>query len=152
MRWEEAVNSIDISHSSRKAWSTISKLTGRSGRSYRLCPVQANSIASQLMKNGAHWIGGRESTRRINKELSNLEKVATPESHSISYLFRSEEFATTLRRLKPGKSPGLASIFPEFIQHAESALKSRICDFLTSCMRQLKIPEIWRRAQLVAIP
>jgi len=44
-RWEEAVNSIDFSHSSRKAWSAINKLTGRSGRSSRFYPVSANSIA-----------------------------------------------------------------------------------------------------------
>ena len=31
-RWEEAVKSIDFSHPSHKAWSTINKLTGRSGR------------------------------------------------------------------------------------------------------------------------
>ena len=56
VRWEEAVNSIDFAHSSRKAWSTISKLTGRSGRSSHLCPVSANSIASQLVKNGAQGL------------------------------------------------------------------------------------------------
>jgi len=45
--WEEAVNSIDFSYSSRKAWRTINKLTGKSGRSFLQCPVSANSIASQ---------------------------------------------------------------------------------------------------------
>jgi len=30
-RWEEAVSSIDFSHSSSKVWSTINKLTSRSG-------------------------------------------------------------------------------------------------------------------------
>ena len=38
-RWEEAANSIDLSHSSRKAWSTINKLTGRSGRSSHLWSI-----------------------------------------------------------------------------------------------------------------
>ena len=33
-RWEKAVNSIDFSHSSRKAWSTINKLTRMTGRSF----------------------------------------------------------------------------------------------------------------------
>ena len=47
---------------------------------------------------------------------------------------------------------GLDSIFPEFILHARSALKSWSCDFLNSCMRQLKSPKIWRRALVVAIP
>jgi len=150
-RWEEAVNSNDFSHSSRKAWRTINKLTGRSGRSSRLCPVSANSIASQLMKNGEHRTGGRESTRLVNNELFGLWKIPTPpESHSISEPFRPEELAASLRCLKPGKSPGLDSIFPEFILHG-LGLKSWFCDFLSSCMRQLKIPKIWRRALIVAI-
>jgi len=151
-RWEQAVNSIDVSHSSRKAWRTINKLTGRSGRSSSLCPVSANSIPSQLVKNGAHKTSDRKPTRLVNKELSDLWKIPTPEGHSISERFRPEEFAAALRRLNPGKSPGLDSIIPTFILHAGSALKSWFCDFLNSFMRQLKIRKIWRRALVVAIP
>ena len=40
-RWEEAVHSIDFSHSSRKAWRNINKLTGRSGGSTRVCSASA---------------------------------------------------------------------------------------------------------------
>jgi len=83
-RSEEAVNSIDFSHSSRKAWSTINKLTGRSERSSLLCLLSANSIVSQLVNNGAHMTGGRQSTRLINRLLSDLWKVPTPEGYSIS--------------------------------------------------------------------
>jgi len=151
-RWDEAVNSIDFSHSSRKAWSTIKKVTGRSGRSSCLYTVSANSTASQLVKNGAHKTRDRQSTRLINKELSDLWKLPTPEGHCISEPFRPEELAAALRRQKPGKSLGLDSIFPQFILHTRSALKSWFCDFLTSRMRQLKIPKIWRRALIVAIP
>jgi len=61
-------------------WSTIYKLSGRSGRSSRVCAVSANSIASQLVKNRTHMTGGRESTM-LNKELSNLWKVPTPNEH-----------------------------------------------------------------------
>ena len=43
-------------------------------------------------------------------------------------------------------------IFPEFILNAGSALGSWFCDFFNSCIRQLKIPKIWRRALVVAIP
>jgi len=151
-RLEEAVSSIDFSHSRHKAWRTINKLTGRSGRSSPLCSVSANSIASQLVKNGAHKTGGREYTRLVNKQLSDLWKIPTPDGHSTSEPFRPEVFAAALRRLKPGKYQGLDSIFPEFILHAESALKSWFCNFLNSCMRQLKSPKIWRRALVVAIP
>ena len=75
---EEAVNSIDFSHSSRKAWRTINKLTGRSGHFSRLCPILANSIALQLVTNGPHKTGDGDSTRLINKDMSNLWKVPTP--------------------------------------------------------------------------
>jgi len=67
--------------------------------------------------------------------------------HSIYEHFRLEELPAALRRLKSGKSPRLDSIFPEFMLHVGSALKFWFCDFLTSCMRQLKIPNICRRAQ-----
>jgi len=100
-----------------------------------------------------HRLATREEwDRLVNKQLSDLWKIPTPEGHSISAPFRPEEFAAALRRLKPGKSPGLDFIFPEFILHAEWALKSWFCDFLNSCMHQLKIPKIWRRAIVVAIP
>jgi len=51
---EEAVNSIDFLHSNRKTWTTLNKHAGRSGHSSLLFPVSANSVASQLMMNGAH--------------------------------------------------------------------------------------------------
>ena len=102
-RWEEAVNSIDISHPCRKTWSTINKLTGRSGRSSHLCSVSANSIASQFVKNGAHRTSGRESTRLVKKQLSDLWKIPTPEVHSISEPFRAEELAAALRCVGPAR-------------------------------------------------
>ena len=123
-RWEEVVNSIGFSHSSCNTWRTINKLTGKSERSSRVCPVSVNSIASQLVKNGTHTTSDREPTRLVNKELSDLQKIPTPEGHSIFEPFRPAELAAALRRLKPGKSPGLDSIFPEFILHPGSALKS----------------------------
>jgi len=66
--------------------------------------------------------------------------------------FRSEELDAAIRRLKPEKSPGWDYIFPEFILHAVSALKSWFCNFFTSCIRQLRIRKIWRRALVVGIP
>ena len=47
---------------------------------------------------------------------------------------------------------GPDSICPELIFHAGAALKSWFRDFLSSCLRRLKIPKIWRRALVVAIP
>jgi len=115
-------------------------------------PASENSMALQLVKNRAPKTGDQKSTRLVNKELSDLWKIPTPESHSISEPFRLEKLAAALRRLKPGKSPGVDSIFPEFILNARSVVKSWLCDFLNFCMCQLKCPKIWRSALIVAIP
>ena len=107
---------------------------------------------SSHLKNEAHRTGDSESIRLVNKELSDIWKIPTPEGHSISEPFRPEELAAALRRLKPGRTPGLDSIFPELLLHTRSALKTLFCDFLTSCTRQIQILKIWRRALIVAIP
>jgi len=74
--------------------------------------------------------GDCKSTKLVNKELSDLWKIQTPEGQSISEPFRPEKLAAALRRVKQGKSPGLDSIFLEFILHAGLAIKSWFCDFL----------------------
>ena len=98
------------------------------------------------------WDRESQTSRLATKVLSDLWKIPTPEGHSTSEPFRPEELADALGRLKPRKSPGMDSIFPEFILQTESALKSWFCHFFISCMRQLKIPKIWRRALIVANP
>ena len=60
-QWFEAVRSIDYSHSSRKAWSIMNNLTGRLRRSPRHCPVSADAIASQLVKNERYEAVDRKS-------------------------------------------------------------------------------------------
>ena len=113
----------NFSHSSRMAWRTVNKHSGRSGSSFHQCPVSANSIATQLVKNGTHRTGDRVSSRLVNKDLTDLRKIRTSEGHCISEPFRPEEISSAIRRLKPGKSPELHSIFPEI------ALRSWFCDF-----------------------
>ena len=45
-RWKESVESVDFTHSSRKAWSTINRLT--ENNKPKPCPMSTNSIASIL--------------------------------------------------------------------------------------------------------
>ena len=71
---------------------------------------------------------------------------------SLRHKFSQREFAAALLHLKPGKAPGFDSICPKLIHHAGAGLKSWLHDFLSSCLRRLKIPKIWRRALVVAIP
>ena len=76
-RWSEAVRSIDFSHCSRKAWSILNNLTGRSQHSPRHCPVSADAIASQLVRNGKYEAVDRKSSRLVCKEVSDLWRATT---------------------------------------------------------------------------
>ena len=99
-RWSEAVRSIDFSHSSRKAWSILNNLTGRSRHSPRHCPVSADAIASQLVRNGKYEAVDRKSSRLVCKEVSDLWRTTTPDAVNISDNFSQREFAAALQQVK----------------------------------------------------
>ena len=151
-RWSEAVRSIDFSHSSRKAWSILNNLTGRSRHSPRHCPVSADAIASQLVRNGKYEAVDRKSSRLVSQEVSDLWRAITSDAVNISDNFSKREFAAALQHLKPGKTPGPDSICLELILHAGAALKSWLRDFLSSCCADSKFPRsgeerLWSRSQ-----
>ena len=122
-RWSEAVRNIDFLHSSRKAWSIINNLTGRSRHSPRNCPVLANAIAAQLVRNGKYEGVDRESSRLISQEVSDRWRALIPSPVNLYGDFSPREFAAALQHVKPGKAPGPDSICPELIIHAGTALK-----------------------------
>ena len=147
-RWTEAARSIDFSHSSRRACCILNNHTGRSRHFPHHCPVSADAIASQIVRNGKYEAVDRKSSRLVSQEVTDLWTVTTPDQVN----FSQSEFTAALQHLKPDKAPGPDSICPELIIHAGAALKSWLHDFLSSCLRRFKISKIWRRALVVAIP
>ena len=130
----------------------MNNLIGRSRHFHRHCPVSADAIASQLVRNEKYEAVDRKSSRLVFQEVSDLCKATTPDPVNISDKFSQREFTAALQHLKPCKAPGPDSICSKRILHAGAALKSWLCDFLSSCLRRLKIPKIWKRALVVAIP
>ena len=128
----------------------MNNLTGRSRHSPRHCPVSADAIASQLVRNGKYEAADHKSCRLVFQEVSDLWRATTPDAVNISDNFSQREFAAALQHLKPAKAPD--SICSELILHAGAALKSWLCDFLSSCLHRFKISKIWRRVLVVAIP
>ena len=86
------------------------------------------------------------------QEVSDLWRATSPDPINIFRDFSPRKFVASLHHLKPGKAPGPDSICPELLIHAGPGLKSWLRGFLSFCLRQLKIPKIWRRALVVAIP
>ena len=130
----------------------MNNFTGRSRHSPHHCPVSADAIASRLARNGKYEAVDCKSSRLVSQKVSDVWRATTPDAVNISDSFSQRKFTAALQYLKPGKAPGPDSICPELILHAGAALKSWLRDFLSSCLCQLKIPKIWRRALVVAIP
>ena len=130
----------------------LNDFTGRSRHSPRHCPVSADAIASQLVRNGKYEAVERKSFRLVFQEVSDLWRATIPDAVNISDNFSQREFTAALQFLKPGKAPEPDSIYSELILHAGAALKSWLHGFLSSYLRRLKIPKIWRRALVVVIP
>ena len=100
--------------------------------------------------------GGIDGSRQFGTLTSHIlvekRKYRKADAINISDNFLQRKFAAALQHLKSGKAPGPDSIFSKLILHARATLKSWLRDFLSSCFRRLKIPKIWRRALVVAIP
>ena len=71
-RWSEAVRSIDFSHFSQKAWSSLNNFTGRLQCSPCHCLILVDAIASQLVRNGKYKAVDCKSSRLVSQEVSDL--------------------------------------------------------------------------------
>ena len=148
--WTEVVESVDFTQSSRKAWQTINKLTGRS-MTHSRCPVTANAIASNLLNNGRFPDADRDFARWTSREVTSLSRAATADAN-LSSDFTVEELEAAIKNLKSGKAPGRDNIHPEFVIHQSAKTTAWLCSFFTSCFRRSKLPKTWRRATVVALP
>ena len=151
-RWEETVSSIDFTHSSRQAWSSINRLTGRSSKP-KPCLVTANSIASVLVENGKWKTKNEESkahTYKVNagiKELTNRLPATSNFSRSITL----EEVMDAILCLRAGKAPGVDLVHAEFLCHLGICTLQWLSGFLSNCLETSTIPAIWRQAKVTAI-
>ena len=90
-------------------------------------------------------------TRNINTMVRDLRRAPSPDL-DLSGEFSTEEIKTALKCIKPNKAAGVDKIRPEFILHQGDKANEWLRVFLSVCHRTSKIPKIWRRAKIVALP
>ena len=148
-RWTEVVESMDFTHSSRKAWQTINQLSGRSTVPPK-CPVTANAIAAQLLTNGRFPGADKGFARLTSHEASALSRAASVNAN-LSGEFTPTELRDAISKLKQGKAPGPDNIHPEFVIHQSERTSTWLCAFLSACLQKSKLPRTWRRAVVIAL-
>lgn len=150
-RWTETVESIDFTHSSRRAWQTINKLIGQATKPKPTpCPITADAIAAQLISNGRFPNADKPFTRKTTGEVNNLRRVPSVDS-SLSGDFTNDEMVSAIKHLKPNKAPGIDNIHSEFILHQGSKATQWLRSFCSVCFRTSKLPKKWRRAKVIAL-
>ena len=122
--WIETVSNINFTHSSRRAWNSINRLTGKSFTK-RNCPISPNIIAKQLVKNGKYPGSDKKFKRKVVRESSNLRsRNALPEHEHLNMDFSVQEVHSAIRQLKLGKAPGPDGIHNEFLVQSGNAMIS----------------------------
>ena len=106
-----------FTHSSRKAWQTLNRLTGRSTLKTGTCPVTAYPIAAQLVQNGSFPNHERQFIGQVSKEYISLwraQSVDTDLARELSY----EELTIARNHLIHGKAPCPDNTYAEYLIHA----------------------------------
>ena len=137
----------DMTHNSKKAWSTIKKLNTEKNKHARVAAVTPNEVAHQLIENGKPI----NKERGRLKELKNkLRMTAFDSEHEVDQ-FSLEELEAAFNQSKPGKAAGLDGITAEMVKHFGPTTKSRFLSLMNSCVESCTIPKLWRQARVVAL-
>ena len=146
-RWQEMICNTDMTHNSKKAWTTIKKLNTEKNNQSRVAAVTPNEVANQLLLNGKPLNKERGYLKKMKSEMDRVMR----KNDEIFNPFTMEELQEAMKHLKPGKAPGLDGITTEIIQHFGIQTRSWVLALLNDCATTFNIPKIWRRARVVAL-
>ena len=140
--WQTLIESTDLTHNSKKAWSTIRKLCDDPCKPKQHCNTTANQVAHQLLLNGR--VPNRQQKVRLDRQ-------RYPDDPGFTRAFTAAELDIGIRVLKKGKSPGLDNIQTELIKQFGPKARDWLLRFFNNCTETKKIPKIWRQAKEVAL-
>jgi len=148
--WITTVENVDMKSSSRRAWSTLNKLTGRKNVSPNPNSMNPNSVASCLLSNGKFKNPNKEFTRDINRQLK--EAWCSPSvDQNLCSEFSADEMFSAIKTLKAGKAPGVDNLHPEFFLHMDDTCLDWLREFFNHCLKTISVPKIWKLSKVVAV-
>ena len=139
-RWEEMTSSLDFTHSSRKGWNLIRKLSsGQQLPSSTRPSVKPNAVASHLVKVGKAPIE-KQVKREITKEWLAYRRRPLDEGTTTVTPISPKEVYTALKNMTCGKAPGYDNIHPEFLKNLGPRARKWLAMFLTRIISEKNLP------------
>ena len=108
-KWKVKIESTDFTHSSRKAWKTINKLTKDYTEPRQQCKVTADQVAYQLLQNG-------KGNKLQFPRRENMPRQTVTES-KLTSPFLMEDLLHGVKALKNNRAEGLDDMLCEQIKH-----------------------------------
>ena len=143
--WQEMIESTDLTHSSRKAWNTIKRLSVDNTKAEYHSNVTANQIAHQLLLNG------KSNATMPKQSKPRLKRPNEENNPGLTNPFTSQELENGIKALKQGKTAGLDNIRAEQITQFGSTTRKWLLRFYNNCLRNHRLPKLWRKAKVIAL-
>ena len=149
--WQRKTESLDFAHSSRKAWTILKKLNGKStSQNNKVTNVSANQIAAKLIENSKQILN-KNWMKKVRCNLKRAMRKLQP-NPKYSSAFSLVEPESALSNGKTNKATDYDNIFPEFIKHLGPTSKKWLLDFFNTMLNTTgKIPAIFKKSKVVAI-
>ena len=139
--WKELVEGVDMTHNSKKAWSTIKKINNDPKQASLHSNVTANQVAHLLLLNG----------KTQNKPQQRDHPPWNKSNDESTWTFTQRELQAAINTLKNGKAAGLDDIRTEQIKHFGEVAQLWLLHLFDNCVFQSQLPKIWRKARVIAI-
>ena len=145
--WQDLIENVDMTHNSKRAWSTIKKINNDPKKATLHSNVTADQVAHQLLLNRKP--PHKKRHRRLKRQCGDTEST---------WQFTDEEFDATIDCLNNGKAAGLDDIRTEQIKNFGATCSKvaplavqQLCNPLpaTQNMAQgsgYRHPETWERS------
>ena len=145
-KWLDAIESMDMSRNSKKAWNLMRKLNNDPAiPKHQHYPVTDNQVAHQLLVNGQ--TKEKKASRvkvRKNKKQNMQPNLTSP--------FTVQEFSNGIASLKNGKAIGLDGIFTVELKHFDQQAKKWLLELFDRSVETNRIAKIRRKSRVITLP
>src|SRR5436190_200869 len=149
-KWVQAVENMNFTHSSRKAWSLLRKISSGTTSSKPSPTEQPSpeSIAKRLVK--LTKFPRQKEDIKVTYKLNEI-KHSQQQALEVSRPFTSEELETAVGQVHVGKAAGLDGMFPEFIKNFGPKAKTWLLTMFNDILASGVLPKAFKRSKVIAV-